>query len=89
MMLLPCPWCGPRNVAEFGYLGETAARPDPNTAGPREWRSYLYEVANPRGWTVERWFHRAGCRKYVTLERHTATNEVATRGETRKGGNRQ
>lgn len=87
MMLLPCPWCGPRNVAEFGYVGETAARPDPSTTNPEEWRAYLYGAANPRGWTVERWYHRAGCRKYLTLERHTGTNEPAGRPDTSGEGN--
>ncbi|MGH3343307.1 MAG: sarcosine oxidase subunit delta [Carbonactinosporaceae bacterium] len=76
MILLPCPWCGPRNVAEFGYLGEALARPDPNHATPREWRDYLYARDNGCGWVAETWYHRAGCRRYVSLERHTATNEV-------------
>jgi sarcosine oxidase, subunit delta len=79
MILLPCPWCGPRNVSEFGYGGELAPRPDPATATPEEWRGYLYLRANPQGWTAERWFHRAGCQHYFTVERHTLTNEVRPR----------
>ena len=49
-MLLPCPWCGPRNATEFRYGGEAGPRPDPATTTPEEWRRYLYFHANPRGW---------------------------------------
>ncbi len=76
MILIPCPHCGPRNASEFAWKGEHRPRPDPARASPAEWRSYLYHRANPCGWTTEVWFHRAGCRRYVTVERHTLTNEV-------------
>jgi heterotetrameric sarcosine oxidase delta subunit len=79
MILIPCPWCGPRNASEFGYTGELAARPDPATATAEQWRSYLYLRGNRQGWTAERWFHRAGCRQYFEVERHTLTNEVRPR----------
>jgi heterotetrameric sarcosine oxidase delta subunit len=75
MILLPCPWCGPRNVTEFRYVGERVPRPDP-AASPDAWRAYLYLRTNPAGWTTEHWFHRAGCRRYLTVERHTVTNAV-------------
>jgi heterotetrameric sarcosine oxidase delta subunit len=80
MLLLPCPWCGARNAAEFRYLGERADRPDPVAITPERWRRYLYLHANPRGWVRENWYHRAGCRRYVTVERHTLTNEVRALG---------
>ena len=76
MLLLPCPWCGARNVAEFRHLGERTDRPDPATVTPERWRRYLYLHANPQGWVRENWYHRAGCRRYFTVERHTLTNEV-------------
>jgi heterotetrameric sarcosine oxidase delta subunit len=76
MMLLPCPWCGPRNVAEFHYVGEVRTRPDPGTATPGEWRDYLYLAANPRGPVTETWLHRMGCGQFFRAERDTATNEV-------------
>ena len=76
MILLPCPNCGPRNAAEFRYVGESHVRPDPNTATPQEWRAYLYLRDNPAGWVSETWLHRAGCRRYLVVERHTVTNEV-------------
>jgi len=76
MILLPCPYCGPRNASEFRYVGELSERPDPNASGPGEWRAFLYLRKNPAGWTTETWFHRAGCRQHFVVERHTVTNEV-------------
>jgi len=76
MILLPCPWCGPREASEFAHVGEVSARPDPGSATPAQWRRYLYLRANPRGWTTENWYHRMGCRRFITVERHTETNEV-------------
>ncbi|MFN2490902.1 MAG: sarcosine oxidase subunit delta [Actinomycetota bacterium] len=89
MILIPCPHCGPRNASEFRYVGEATPRPDPRTVTPEEWRRYLYFRRNPAGWTTESWFHVAGCRRYLVLERHRETNEVraprppsaSTRGE--------
>jgi sarcosine oxidase, subunit delta len=74
--LLPCPWCGNRNVSEFHALGEPKKRPDPSTATPQEWRGYLYLQRNACGWILENWYHRAGCRRFFAVERHTLTNEI-------------
>lgn len=76
MIRIPCPHCDARNSTEFRHVGEAAARPDPSTATPERWRAYLYERANPAGWTSETWFHTMGCRRYITVERHTVTNEI-------------
>lgn len=76
MFQIPCPHCGDRNVSEFRHWGEQADRPDPSSATPAEWRGYLYGRRNLAGWTTETWYHRAGCRTFVTVERHTVSNEV-------------
>lgn len=76
MIMLPCPWCGQRNVSEFHYVGEATPRPDPNTVSPKQWRDYLYVRANRAGWQRENWYHRAGCRQYFGIERDTVTNEI-------------
>jgi sarcosine oxidase, subunit delta len=76
MLLIPCPWCGPRNADEFGYGGEVVARPDPASASPAEWRGYLYLRTNRADWATERWFHRYGCRRYFTVRRHRSSHEV-------------
>ena len=78
MILIPCPHCGERNVSEFQYVGEALTRPNPDGVGPEQWRSYLYLRSNPAGPTVESWFHRAGCRRYLKVERDTVTNEVTS-----------
>lgn len=75
MILLECPNCGPRNVAEFRYGGEVQMRP----AGQpdlKSWTSYLYRRQNPLGWLREWWFHRDGCRRWFIAERHTKDHLV-------------
>jgi sarcosine oxidase subunit delta len=76
MFRIPCPHCGPRNVSEFRHVGERRTRPDPLTATPALWRAYLYEQGNEAGSSVESWYHTFGCRRFVTVERHTVTNEA-------------
>ena len=78
MMVLPCPWCGPRNVTEFRYGGEAGQRPPPDAATEQQWRRYLYFHSNPMGLVTETWYHRAGCRCYFQVRRDTATNQVST-----------
>jgi len=75
VLVIICPYCGPRNDAEFTYRGEIAARPDP-ASDPATWRRYLYMRSNVAGWQVERWFHVSGCRRFLDLERNTVTNEI-------------
>jgi heterotetrameric sarcosine oxidase delta subunit len=83
MIILPCPWCGDRNVSEFRYTGELVSRPDPATVTPPQWRDYLYLRGNRRGWVTEWWYHRAGCRQYFTIDRDTATDETRPREQAR------
>lgn len=76
MIQLDCPYCGPRDVSEFAHLGEVTGRPDPRTATKREWRTYLYTRENRAGVVLERWLHRAGCRRFFDAERDTRDNTV-------------
>ena len=49
MMLIPCPWCGPRNQLEFTYGGDaTLRRPAPD-APEAAWAEYVYVRDNPCG----------------------------------------
>ncbi len=75
MLLIICPHCGPRNRSEFAYRDELVVRPPADT-DPAAWRSYLYERRNTAGWQRVQWFHVAGCRRYLVVERHTVTNEI-------------
>ncbi|HKK31894.1 MAG TPA: sarcosine oxidase subunit delta [Alphaproteobacteria bacterium] len=79
MMLIPCPWCGPRPECEFEYGADaTVQRPeDPSSVTDDEWTEYLYFRDNPKGWHKELWFHRTGCHHWFVTERHTVTHEIA------------
>ncbi|MDA2805271.1 sarcosine oxidase subunit delta [Nocardiopsis suaedae] len=80
MMLIPCPWCGPRNETEFHYGGQAgvACPKDPYAASDAEWAAFLFFRDNPKGVFTERWMHRSGCRRWFDLRRDTATNEIHT-----------
>ena len=77
MLLLECPNCGTRNVAEFRYGGEVNPRPkDPTRVADDDWASFLYLRNNVAGQQTEWWYHRAGCGLWFLAERDTVTNRV-------------
>jgi heterotetrameric sarcosine oxidase delta subunit len=78
MMLIPCPWCGPRNETEFHYGGQAGVPypDDPAALTDEEWGRFLFVRANPKGAFHERWAHSAGCRRWFNLVRDTVTHEV-------------
>lgn len=78
MLLIPCPWCGPRDEAEYHYGGQAhVAYPQaPSDLTDEEWARYLFFRDNPKGPFAERWNHAAGCRRWFNAVRDTATNEI-------------
>jgi len=77
MMLIPCPFCGPRNEAEFAYGGPVKpARPDPAQVSDAEWVAYLTQAPNPLGPVQERWWHVKGCGTWLTIWRDTRTHDI-------------
>jgi heterotetrameric sarcosine oxidase delta subunit len=78
MLLIPCPWCGPRDEVEFHYGGEAhIARPaEPAALDDTTWADYLFMRRNPKGPFAERWVHNAGCRRWFNLLRDTATHRI-------------
>jgi heterotetrameric sarcosine oxidase delta subunit len=78
MLLIPCPWCGPRDETEFRYGGEAhIARPaEPDSLTDAQWAEYLFMRSNPKGLFAERWVHASGCRRWFNLVRHTVTHEI-------------
>ncbi|WP_327180975.1 sarcosine oxidase subunit delta family protein [Streptomyces sp. NBC_01334] len=78
MLLISCPWCGPRDEAEFHYGGQAHVPypEDPAALTDEEWARYLFFRDNPKGPFAERWSHAAGCRKWFNAVRDTSTNEV-------------
>jgi sarcosine oxidase subunit delta len=93
MLLIECPWCGPRDDVEFSYGGESGiTRPiDPSALSDGEWADYLFMRNNKRGTHCEQWCHSAGCRRWFNLERDTVTNRISSihrNGEPMQQGNR-
>ncbi len=62
MLLICCPYCGPRSELEFAYGGEAhIARPG----------------RNPKGMHAERWRHLHGCGRFFNARRDTVTDTIA------------
>jgi heterotetrameric sarcosine oxidase delta subunit len=78
MLLIHCPFCGPRNESEFTYGGPAlAARPsDPAALSDADWVDWLTVPPNPMGPVEERWWHARGCGAWLTICRHTVTHEI-------------
>ncbi|CAN5580928.1 sarcosine oxidase subunit delta [soil metagenome] len=78
MLLIPCPWCGPRDETEFHYGGQAhiAYPEDPARLSHEEWADFLFMRDNPKGDFAERWSHAAGCRRWFNVVRNTVTHEI-------------
>lgn len=80
MLLIPCPWCGPRPQTEFYYGGDASvARPalgSATVAGDPALVDYVYARDNPKGPHREYWQHTAGCRQWFVLIRDTHTHAI-------------
>ena len=78
-MIIPHPLLGPRDSAEFVYLGDAALlnRPDwkANDA-PEKFHDYVYLRDNPAGLHRELWFHEQGDRSWLIVTRDTRTHEI-------------
>lgn len=77
-MIINHPLLGPRDSAEFVYLGDAALidRPDPATASAEDWHDYAYLRDNPAGLHRELWFHEGGDRSWLVVTRDTTTHEI-------------
>jgi heterotetrameric sarcosine oxidase delta subunit len=76
MLLITCPYCGPRALAEFAFE-RPAESIAPLDATPEAAAQRLYTRENPRGRSSELWRHAYGCRAWLRVERDTATHEIA------------
>ncbi len=78
MLLIDCPWCGPRAESEFGYGGEAhIARPkNPEKLSDEDWGDYVFMRANVKGVLLERWCHSHGCRRWFNLARDTVSYRI-------------
>ena len=78
MLLIPCPWCGPRDETEFRCGGQAhIVRPaDPERLTDAQWANYVFMRDNPKGLFAERWQHAAGCRRWFNTLRNTVTHDI-------------
>ena len=77
-MIINHPILGPRDAAEFVYLGDASLirRPDGMTASVEEFHDYLYLRDNPAGEHRELWYHEQGDRSWLVVTRNTVTHEI-------------
>ena len=80
MLLIPCPYCGPRSEEEFSYGNEAhIARPkQPDQLNDAQWAEYVFMRSNTKGVFLERWMHAQGCRRWFNVARDTVSYEILT-----------
>jgi heterotetrameric sarcosine oxidase delta subunit len=74
------PLLGPRDSAEFTYLGDAKMiqRPDwESETAAQDFYEYAYLRDNPAGIHRELWFHEGGDRSYLVVTRNTVTHEIS------------
>ncbi len=76
MLIINCPYCGPRPELEFAHGGQAhVVRPaDPSKASDEQWTEFLYLRKNTRGIFAERWRHVRGCGRFFNAIRDTTTD---------------
>ncbi len=78
-MIIDHPLLGPRDAAEFVYLGDARLinRPDwASLDADQEFYEYLYLRDNPEGQHKELWYHEQGDRSWLVVTRNTFTHEI-------------
>ena len=78
-MIINHPLLGPRDAAEFVYLGDASLidRPDPNAADAADrFFEYGYLRDNPAGTHEELWYHEQGDRSWLVVTRDTLTHDI-------------
>ena len=78
MLLIDCPYCGPRPELEFRYGGEAhvARASDPATVDDDHWTAFLFWRGNPKGLHFERWRHASGCGRFFNCARDTVSDVI-------------
>jgi methylglutamate dehydrogenase subunit B len=83
-MLIPCPFCGPRQSGEFSYLGDAAPkRPgfaveETGAHVEEAFYDYVYLRDNVAAEMEEYWYHGGGCRAWLIATRNTMTHAFAS-----------
>ena len=84
MLLIDCPYCGPRPEIEFSYGGQAhLARPQrPSELDDQAWSDFLYTRVNVKGVHAERWRHARGCGRFFNALRDTTSDRILSTYET-------
>jgi len=78
-MIINHPLLGPRDAAEFVYLGDATLmdRPDPSDPlAADKFYEYQYLRNNPAGEHQELWYHEQGDRSWLVVTRDTLSHEI-------------
>ncbi|NHQ73303.1 sarcosine oxidase subunit delta [Roseovarius gahaiensis] len=78
-MIINHPLLGPRDAAEFIYLGDAALidRPDWQAEDAmQQFHDYAYLRDNPAGPHQELWYHEQGDRSWLVVTRDTTTHDI-------------
>jgi heterotetrameric sarcosine oxidase delta subunit len=78
-MIIEHPFLGPRDAAEFVYLGDASLLDRPDWQAPdaaEQFYEYLYLRDNPAGEHRELWYHEHGDRSWLIVTRNTLTHEI-------------
>lgn len=78
-MIINHPLLGPRDAAEFVYLGDAGMidRPAGFGEGVEDaMYDYVYLRDNPAGVHRELWYHEQGDRSWLVVTRNTLTHEI-------------
>lgn len=78
-MIIPHPLLGPRDAAEFVYLGDATLMDRPDWQAPdaaERFHDYGYLRDNPAGLHQELWYHEYGDRSWLVVTRDTTTHAI-------------
>lgn len=78
-MIINHPLLGPRDAAEFYYLGDATLIDRPDWQAPdaaEQFYEYQYLRSNVAGEHRELWYHEQGDRSWLIVTRDTLTHEI-------------
>ncbi len=78
MLIVTCPNCGPRPVEEFRFGGEIPQPPASVTDALERDFDQVWMFTNAAGVQNERWFHDAGCHRWLTATRDTSIDRFVS-----------
>ena len=83
MLVITCPFCGPRDEREFDYggLAKAPRSEAANVTNDTEWIAYLLYPDDQGRIADEYWWHVRGCGEWVRVRRNTTTHRIEQSAE--------